>query len=356
MAKTAVKTSASERGSERDLLCAELRWDSQADALKGLFGAVWGGHRITGREYFAWQFLEGPKGRPIAHCARPDDAAAGALAGVYLVTPATLLAGPHTLEFSTSVYTATHPDYQRRGIFGRLAELTYDKCRREGIAGTVGVPNNNSLPGFRRLGFTVLGSMEVLARAVSPFGAGEIDARVREFESLRDFDRIVCRLDRARALSGTVLFERQPEFLAWRYFRCPGVRYRIFGFMGEPGRLTGLIVMRRARRKGVPITVIADFLVDWTVADADAAACALLSRAHLFALQNLTLGVITLVNPFSHEAQALEKNGFRRVSKRLLPHDCNLILKMHIDQPAPLASRLADFRNWHFSFGDYDIF
>ena len=126
--------------------------------------------------------------------------------------------------------------------------------------------------------------------------------------------------------------------------------------MGEPGRLTGLIVVRRARRKGVPITVIADFLVDWTVADADAAACALLSRAHLFAVQNLTPGVITLVNPFSHEARALEKNGFRRVSKRLLPHDCNLILKLHIDQPAPLASRLADFRNWHFSFGDYDIF
>ena len=188
MAKTAVKTSASEYGSERDLPCSELRWDSQADALKGLFAAVWGGHRITGMEYFAWQFLEGPKGRPIAHCARPDDAAAGALAGVYLVTPGTLLAGTHTLEFSTSVYTATHPDYQRRGIFGRLAELTYDKCSREGIAGTVGVPNNNSLPGFRRLGFQVLGSMEVLVRTASPFGARETDPRVREFESLRDFD------------------------------------------------------------------------------------------------------------------------------------------------------------------------
>ncbi len=239
MAKTAVKTSASEYGSERDLPCSELRWDSQADALKGLFAAVWGGHRINGMEYFAWQFLEGPKGRPIAHCARPDDAAAGALAGVYLVTPGTLLAGTHRLEFSTSVYTATHPDYQRRGIFGRLAEPTYDKCSREGIAGTVGVPNNNSLPGFRRLGFQVLGSMEVLVRTASPFDARKTDPRVREFESLRDFERIDCRIDRTRALSGTVLFERQPEFLAWRYLRCPGVRYRIFGFMGRTRQADG---------------------------------------------------------------------------------------------------------------------
>jgi GNAT superfamily N-acetyltransferase len=360
MAETALKAGAPACDKDAALSGAELAWDTQAEALRRLFAAVWPRHRVTGKPYFDWQFLERPGGRPVAFCARQEGARPEALAGVYLVMPATLLAGAHALDFSVSVYTATHPDYQRRGIFSRLAGLTYERCEKQGVAGTVGVPNNNSLPGFMRLGFTVLGRMELLARPASPLAGlrapGRPGGQVIEFKSPQDFSAIDCRLDRARALSGGVLFERGTEFLAWRYLRCPGVRYRMFGFLDKGDRLAGFIALRRAVRGGLPLTVIVDFLVDRTAPDAGAAAAALLARAHLLALKTLAPVVIALANPFSYEAAALQRNGFTRVGQRFLPHECNLILKAHADQPGPLAGRLMDFRNWHFSFGDYDIF
>ena len=352
MAETAVKAG--------DAVCEEargreLRWDSQAEALMRLFGSVWGRDRITGRDYFEWQFLEGPKGKPIAYCAQPDREKAP-LAGIYLVMPATLLSGSGALDFSISVYTATHPAYRKQGIFRDLALLTYEKCRERSISGTVGIPNNNSLPGFRGLGFTVLGQMEVVARLASPFAASEAGPPVRQFTTARNLCAIDCGLDRAKARSGTVLFERGAEFLAWRYLRCPGIRYRIFGCVDRGEKLVGLIVLRSARRKGLPLTVIVDFLVNETAPDADLTARALLRQAHLFAWTRLAPVVITLVNPFSHEARMLAGNGFRSMWKKMLPHESNLILKLHTDGPPGLARQLTDFRNWHFSFGDYDIF
>ncbi len=270
--------------------------------------------------------------------------------------PATLLAGSRALDFSISVYTATHPEYRKQGIFKSLALLSYDKCREKSISGTVGIPNNNSLPGFRGLGFAALGQMEIVARVASPIRAGKTGRPVRELISAQDLGGIDCCLDRSKARSGTVLFERGGEFLAWRYLRCPGVRYHIFACVDRGERLAGLMVLRSARRKGLPVTIVVDFLVDQAAAGADATARALIRQAHLFALKHLAPVVITLVNPFSYEARMLAGNGFRSISKRILPHDCNLILKLHTDEPHELSAHLMDFRNWHFSFGDYDIF
>ncbi len=333
----------------------ELQWDRHAEALRQLFASVWPDDLVVRKEYFEWQFLQGPKGKPVAYCVQPEPGKSF-LAGVYLVMPATLLVADRALDFSTSVYTATHPEYQRQGIFSRLALLTYEKCKERSISGTVGIPNNNSLPGFRALGFSVLGQMAVVARTASPAFAMERGRSVKEFSSPDDFDGLDCSLDQAKARSGTVLFSRGADFLTWRYLNCPGIRYRIFGAVDRRHRLTGLVVLRSAMKKGLRLTVVVDFLVNRTAPGADAAARALLRQAHRFALKNVAPVLVALTAPFSYEAGMLAANGFKKLSRKLLPHDSNLILKLHSDELGALAPRLTNFRNWHFTFGDYDIF
>ncbi|MET7014113.1 GNAT family N-acetyltransferase [Uliginosibacterium flavum] len=56
-----------------------------------------------------------------------------------------------------SLNTATHPDYQGRGLFVKLAELTYRAAAEAGFSFVYGVANANSTPGFvRKLGFSLL--------------------------------------------------------------------------------------------------------------------------------------------------------------------------------------------------------
>jgi hypothetical protein len=53
-----------------------------------------------------------------------------------------------------SLNTATHPDYQGRGLFTRLAEQTYAQGAEAGYGFVIGVANANSTPGFlRKLAF-----------------------------------------------------------------------------------------------------------------------------------------------------------------------------------------------------------
>ncbi|MDB0037793.1 GNAT family N-acetyltransferase [bacterium] len=46
--------------------------------------------------------------------------------------------------------TMTSPDHQRKGLFTKLAEKTYEVCEAENIEFVFGFPNENSLPGFQR--------------------------------------------------------------------------------------------------------------------------------------------------------------------------------------------------------------
>jgi hypothetical protein len=60
-----------------------------------------------------------------------------------------------------SLNTATHPDYQGKGLFTRLAAMTYEAGAQAGFDGCYGVANANSTPGFvRKLGFQLVRPLE----------------------------------------------------------------------------------------------------------------------------------------------------------------------------------------------------
>lgn len=334
----------------------EVDWRKDSEALRGLYGTTWKGHPILNERYFDWQFLENPAGKAIGYCAVPTESRSFC-AGIYAVIPITVLVQGQRQEFSTSLYTMTHPGYYRRGIFGRLAKETYKKCSEMGILGTIGVPNNSSLPGFVGvLGFKAIGQFQVIGRpAQFPRSFKEV-AYIKYLSSERDLSDLKFDLDLLKAKSGVVLAERSKDFITWRFFRCPGFKYHLFVALDHSKSVKGMIVVRCTTKRKVPVTVLVDFLLDHTLPEADAICRDLLSQAYRLAWRHLSPIVITLVNPFSHEGQLLFHNGFKRLPRAILPHDSSFILKLYINMSDHLTSDLQRFENWYFSFADYDIF
>jgi hypothetical protein len=324
--------------------------------MRDLFSTAWNKRPITTKPYFDWHLLENYKGRAIAFCADSKDRT-DILAGVSLVIPTILLAGGSRLNFSTALYGITHPAYYKKGIFRNLAQLTYDRCSRIGIMGTVGVPNHKSLPVFsKRLGFDVIGQFELMVRLAPPFKSLNQGSRVKRIHVEQDLDHIQFTLDQRKANSGINLGERTAEFIRWRFLRCPAVSYYVFVALGPENSVNGLIVFRTAIKNRIPVTVIVDFLVDHTLQDCDLVAKALLTHAYRHAWKTLTPLVVTLVAPSCPEARLLRKNGFRVFSKKLLPHDSNFIIKVYSRESPDLINTLHTFDKWYFSFADYDIF
>jgi len=255
------------------------------------------------------------------------------------------------------MYTFTHPLYYRKGIFKRLAELTYKRCVEKGICGTIGVPNKNSLHGFSDgLGFDVVGQFDIMMHFAFPCRAHGQKIKIRRIEFEDELNEVDFALDRRKSENGIILNERSKDFVRWRFFRCPGVKYKVFVAIGANDSVDGFMVLRNARIHGIPGTVIVDFIVDHTLQDRSIIAEELLSYANAYSLKSFSPFIFVLVNSLSPEAKLLGRNGYKKLTKKILPHDANFILKFHGRQSAELIRRLRDFRNWYFSFADYDIY
>lgn len=128
-----------------------------------LLGEVFGGvEKFTPQGLF-WRYQDNPAGTVVG-----ADAWAGeTLAAHYVTCPAAMTLEGAPARGLLSLNTATHPDYQGRGLFTRLAEATYAAGAEAGFDFVYGVANANSTPGFvRKLGFQLVAP---LAAGLLPF-------------------------------------------------------------------------------------------------------------------------------------------------------------------------------------------
>ena len=120
------------------------------------------------RDYLDWLYRCNPDGLVVGYDARDGDR----LAAHYVCIPARARVGGQEVKILLSLNTATHPDYQGKGLFTQLAERTYMAGADLGYDCVYGVANANSTPGFvRKLSFQLLGPL----RAMVGLGALGID-------------------------------------------------------------------------------------------------------------------------------------------------------------------------------------
>ncbi|MGE0278686.1 MAG: GNAT family N-acetyltransferase [Nitrospiraceae bacterium] len=123
-----------------------------------LFAQCFPGTEKLGTSYLHWLYVDNPSGRMVGF-----NAFAGSrLVAHYAVIPVHVeIEGAQHLA-CWSLNTATHPEFQGRGLFTKLAELTYERAAEHGCIGVIGVANRNSVNGFvRRLAFAQLGQVSM---------------------------------------------------------------------------------------------------------------------------------------------------------------------------------------------------
>jgi GNAT superfamily N-acetyltransferase len=107
--------------------------------------------------YLEWLYVSNPDGRAVGYDAWDGDK----LAAHYVCIPARAWVEGLDVPVLLSLNTATHPDYQGKGLFTKLAAMTFEAGAAQGFDGVYGVANANSTPGFvRKLGFQLVRPLE----------------------------------------------------------------------------------------------------------------------------------------------------------------------------------------------------
>jgi GNAT superfamily N-acetyltransferase len=144
--------------STNELRFAPVRTDADAMARYGeLFSACFPMTDKFTPRYLEWLYVENPDGRAVGYDAWDGDR----LAAHYVCIPARAWVEGSEVPVLLSLNTATHPDYQGKGLFTKLAAKTFEAGAAQGYDGVYGVANANSTPGFvRKLGFQLVRPLE----------------------------------------------------------------------------------------------------------------------------------------------------------------------------------------------------
>lgn len=109
-------------------------------------------------EFLNWQYNKNPFGKVVGYDAFYDNE----LAAHYVAIPVEYVKNGNVIKGLLSLNTATHPAHQGKGLFTKLAELTYNAGEETGYQFVIGVANQNSTHGFlKKLGFKLISSLEV---------------------------------------------------------------------------------------------------------------------------------------------------------------------------------------------------
>ncbi|MCL2657708.1 MAG: GNAT family N-acetyltransferase [Betaproteobacteria bacterium] len=142
-----------------------------------LFAKCFPGVDKYSRNYLDWLYHCNPDGQVVGYDARDGDH----LAAHYVCIPARAQVGDKEVRVLLSLNTATHPDYQGKGLFTQLAERTYAAGAALGYDCVYGVANANSTPGFiRKLKFQLIGPLRAMV-GVGSLGIDFADLNALQF-------------------------------------------------------------------------------------------------------------------------------------------------------------------------------
>jgi GNAT superfamily N-acetyltransferase len=205
-------------------------------------------------ELFRWKHLENPFGRSPMWVACDGDRIVALRA---LMRWEFERAG-ETFRSVRMVDTATHPDYQGRGVFTKLTRAAIAAVEAEGVDFVFNTPNAKSLPGYLKMGWQEIGRAPARVRPFSALAALRlVRSRVPASHWSEPIDigvpveEVLAELMRAQTSHDRLRTRRTEEYLRWRYAR-QFLRYR--AIVAE----SGIAIVRVRHRGDTRETVLAD--------------------------------------------------------------------------------------------------
>jgi len=122
-----------------------------------------------------------------------------------------------------AVDTATHPAYQRKGIFRKLTLQLVDQCEADGINFIFNTPNPRSKPGYIKMGWHDLGNLKVQFLPVLNF-----KKMSSEFSEEYKFNnQLISQLYSSLLRITNFATFRSSDFFRWRYDSNPNATYHM---------------------------------------------------------------------------------------------------------------------------------
>jgi GNAT superfamily N-acetyltransferase len=237
--------------------------DPDEAAVLELIRASLGGGPTGARsaEFFRWKHMTNVFGRSLMLVAETEDRILGFRAFMRW----RFRAGNDLLSAVRAVDTATHPGFQGRGIFTRLTLAAVDQLREDTDL-IFNTPNEKSLPGYLKMGWSVVGDVPIQIRIRRPVrfvrGVGSLGSDQQVPARPAAGARADEALARWRSAIGTAEFEARLQtpvdlaFLNWRYSRAPELDYRAIA--SDDGRTVA--VFRIRPRGGLLEATVSDLL------------------------------------------------------------------------------------------------
>ena len=136
-----------------------------------------------------------------------------------------------------AVDTATDPAYQGRGIFKKLTLEQIAICKNEGISFVFNTPNNQSKPGYLKMGWVEQGKLPLKFKVLRPltmaylrlFKENKSVETIEHIAHLPDWQPNVLNLVENAVVNGDHLSTHTShDYISWRYEKNPLFRYHYF--------------------------------------------------------------------------------------------------------------------------------
>ncbi len=273
---------------------------------------------------FNYKLDKTPNGNPIGYLMKYEKT----IVGFYVIVPIIIKLKNRNILGGLSFLTMTHPEYQRKGIFRKLAKKTFNTAKKRGYKFIVGYSaNENSIDGFRKLGFF---SEPIYFRNINldkknfknyPFACKnkfpkEIGEIWKDFEEKNRFNIIQL---------------KNKEYFEWRYKKNPTTYYTIF----EKGRYF-IIIKKYNNILNIidffgNISNLSEIIIDIAIQEAKKHNC-----------DEITIWWPKIKN------LKIEKNLSRQIKTS------NYFVIKKLDNS--ITSDILESRNWYFTMSDSDVF
>lgn len=131
-----------------------------------------------------------------------------------------------------AVDTATHPDFQGKGIFKRLTLKALELATQQGDQFIFNTPNEQSRPGYLKMGWETVDKLRVALKPAYTsfwkFNKTDISYSVSNNSKGKDL-QLLCELWNSKLETRQRLFTpKSVEYLQWRYQANPLQEYEVF--------------------------------------------------------------------------------------------------------------------------------
>jgi GNAT superfamily N-acetyltransferase len=299
--------------------------------------------------FWRWKHEANPFG--LSPCLIAE--ANGRLVGVRVFLRWTWRSGHLDVRAVRAVDTATHPDWRGRGIFSRLTTRLVEQMHREGIGFIYNTPNEKSMPGYLKMGWSQVGRIPLWVRPLRLSGLvrrswTKTPPQPPTFGNTRSASHVLSDPRMPAFLSAASFGDeryhtsRTLPYLRWRYADIPNMTYWArFEMAGDAG---ALVVARGRVRGRLREVTVSELLVTTSHRGIE------LGKAVLVDFMRATDAdyVAACAASGTTERSVLLGSGFFPIP-RLGPHFTARALRT--DGPDP-----SRWDNWRCAIGDLEVF